>query len=133
MENISWRCLNAWIRCFDAHIRATRVGPAARPEARGGELGGPANIRGEPLRALHLAAVLQLLLPIAEGEILLRARRVHELHLRIAQVPGRAVGRDIGKRRAPACNCRPSATTDLLLAPGEPASDAIWTTALTRP
>jgi hypothetical protein len=124
--------LNAWIRCFDTHIPATSAGQRGGQKPGADGLGGSPNSPLGLLQVPRLAAILELPLPIADGEILLRGSRVHELHLRIAQIPGRAVDRDTGKRRAPARNCRPSAATDLRIALGEPASDAIRTTARTR-
>ena len=87
---------------MEAHIPVPGVAAVARPEAR---IKRAWRLSLEPLEVLHLAAVSVALLPL---------------------------GGPMCRRRAPACNCGPSATVDVLLAPGEPASDAIRTTALMR-
>jgi hypothetical protein len=80
---------------------------------------------------VHLAAVLEVLLPLRRQDLADRARCVRRAPAERRAVD-HAAGRGLGRRRARACNCRSSGTMDLLLAPGEPASDAIRTTALMR-
>jgi hypothetical protein len=86
MKNISQPCLNAWIVCMEEHIPSTIVLPVARPEARGWRVWRAAVYALEPLQAVHLAAVLAVLLPLRRQDPADRARGARRAP---AERPGR--------------------------------------------
>jgi hypothetical protein len=124
-----FECLDAVLRsAHSGHDR--RAGGAARSPGPG-VFGGPLNIPWSHSRQCSWPPFWRCCCHCG-GRILPTGRGVHDAHRPNAQAVAHAAGRGLGSRRARACDCRPAATMDLLLAPGEPASDAIRTTALMR-